>query len=114
MPTACAVTSDVTSGTGYRPQSALNASSVGAWTRSTFLEDATCFTSLTAEVGTSETTDSDTCRCGSCTLMMEALRSSETSVLTRATRRNIPDEAILHSHRRENLKSYIGLAGWTL
>jgi hypothetical protein len=46
--------------------------------------------------------------------MKEAPGSSETSVLTRATRRNNPEDDILHSHRRENLKSYIALTGWTL
>jgi hypothetical protein len=37
----------------------------------------------------------------------EAPGSSETSVFTRATRRNNPEDTIFHSHRRENLKSYM-------
>jgi hypothetical protein len=46
------------------------------------------------------------------TMMKEAVSSSETSVLTRATRRKIPEDTILHNHRRENLKSYILLSRW--
>jgi hypothetical protein len=38
--------------------------------------------------------------------MMKARYSSETSVLTRATQRNIPEENFLRSHCRENLKVY--------
>jgi hypothetical protein len=35
------------------------------------------------------------------TLVKNAIRSYEPSTLTRATRRNIPEDGILHSHRRE-------------
>jgi hypothetical protein len=41
------------------------------------------------------------------TLMIEALRSSKTLVITRATLRNKPEVGIRHSRRRENVKSYI-------
>jgi hypothetical protein len=39
------------------------------------------------------------------TLMMEVLHSSE--FLTKTIWYNIPEDNILHSHRHENLKSYI-------
>jgi hypothetical protein len=39
-------------------------------------------------------------------LMMEAICSSEMSVLTRVILNNIQEDGILHSHRRENRKSY--------
>jgi hypothetical protein len=48
------------------------------------------------------------------TLMMEAVRSSEMSVLTRAMQHNIPQDSILHSHCHGNLKSYEALTGWAL
>jgi hypothetical protein len=38
---------------------------------------------------------------------MEAIRSSETSVLIRATRCHLPEDDNHHSHRRGHLKSYI-------
>jgi hypothetical protein len=41
------------------------------------------------------------------TLKMEAIPSSETSVHTRSTRRLIPKDGIVHSHRLENLISFI-------
>jgi hypothetical protein len=48
------------------------------------------------------------------TFMMEETHSSETSVVTSATRHHIPEDDILLSHRRGNLKSYIALTGWAL
>jgi hypothetical protein len=46
--------------------------------------------------------------------MMEAIIFLETSVLTWATRRDIPEDTILHSHRRENLKSNIPFYLWSI
>jgi hypothetical protein len=48
------------------------------------------------------------------TVKIDVILSSETPVLTRTTHRHTTEDGILHSHRRENLKSYIALAGWTL
>jgi hypothetical protein len=47
-------------------------------------------------------------------LMMEVIHSHETSVLTRARPNNIPEDDILHTTCRENLKSYTALTGWSL
>jgi hypothetical protein len=44
---------------------------------------------------------------GFSTLKMEAIHSSEKSDHTKSTRRHIPEDGILHSHRRGNLNSYI-------
>jgi hypothetical protein len=48
------------------------------------------------------------------TVMIGALGSSETSVLTRATRPNITEYGILHTHRLQKIKSYIALTGWVV
>jgi hypothetical protein len=45
------------------------------------------------------------------TLKMETISSSEMLVHTRSTRRHIPEDGILHSHRCKNLKSYKDIFG---
>jgi hypothetical protein len=45
-------------------------------------------------------------------LMMEVICFSETSALTRASRRNNPGDGILHSHRRETIKSFLQLQSY--
>jgi hypothetical protein len=40
------------------------------------------------------------------TLMMEAIHSFETSVLTRTAWHNIQEDGVLHSNHHENFKSY--------
>jgi hypothetical protein len=44
--------------------------------------------------------------------MMKATITSENTFLKTVTRRHIPEDDILHSHRYEILKSYIALTGW--
>jgi hypothetical protein len=46
--------------------------------------------------------------------MMEATCFSDTSGITRATRRKNPEDGIIYSYRRKYLKSYIALTGWNL
>jgi hypothetical protein len=46
--------------------------------------------------------------------MLEVILPVGKSVLTAATRCHIPEVGILHSHRRDNLISYVALTGWAL
>jgi hypothetical protein len=51
---------------------------------------------------------------GSCHLGDGGAIFFDMSVITTVTRRNIPEDGTVHSHRHENLKSYIALTGWVL
>jgi hypothetical protein len=46
------------------------------------------------------------------TMKMEAIRSSETSVLTRPTRRHVPEDGIHHSHSCGNVRSSKHHVSW--
>jgi hypothetical protein len=45
---------------------------------------------------------------------MGVILSSETLIFMRAAQRQIPEDDILHRHRRENLQSYIALNDWPM
>jgi hypothetical protein len=45
---------------------------------------------------------------------MYATLYTETSIFYKYSHRHIPEGSILHSHRRETLKSYIALTSWSL
>jgi hypothetical protein len=47
------------------------------------------------------------------TLAVSSNRSTLRS-FTRATRRHVPEDGVIHSHHRETHKSYIGLTDWAL
>jgi hypothetical protein len=47
-------------------------------------------------------------------LIMEEIRSSETSFIARATRRHISKEDIPNSYSRGSPEAYVALIGWAL
>jgi hypothetical protein len=47
-------------------------------------------------------------------IRLARISALRTTLAVISNRRNIPEDGILHSHRRENLKSYISLTNWIL